>query len=138
LTAAAVAPGCGGDAGATKADYVAHVNAMCEDFAVKEKRIGEPRTVADLAERGPRIASAFEQAIASKVRELEAPSEIAGEVARLRKLALEQRDVLRGLAEAARGYDLVRVRALAVRNAKLNAEAGELAGRLGADACSSP
>jgi hypothetical protein len=125
-----------GSDGLTKAEYVARLNAMCRDFAAREKRIGEPRTVADLAERGPRIASAFEEAIADKVVELEAPSEIAGEAARMRKLALDQRDVLRGLAQATRRHDLARVRVLAVRNAKLNSEAGELAGRLGADACS--
>jgi hypothetical protein len=133
----ALAAGCvGGSDGLNRAEYVSHLNAMCRDFAAREARIGEPHTVSDLAERGPRIASAFEQAIADKILELAAPSAIAGEAARLRKLAFEQRDVLRGLAEAAGRHDLARVQALAARNAKLNSDATEVARRLGADACS--
>jgi hypothetical protein len=140
LVTALAAPtlGCGGDAAATKADYVAQLNAMCEDFAARERQIGEPHTLADVAERGQQIASAYEQAIADKVLELEPPREIAGQAARLRNLSLQQRDVLRRLAEAARNHDLARVRVLAGRNATLNSEAGELAGRLGADSCSGP
>ena len=53
--------GCGSKS--PKEQFVAKLNAMCEDFAAREQQIGEPRTQEDLAARGDRIVAAFEQAI---------------------------------------------------------------------------
>jgi hypothetical protein len=108
---------------------------MCEDFAAREKEIGEPRTLAGLAQRGDQIADAFDEAIGDKVQTLAAPDQIAAQAARLRVVAEQQSDNLRALGEAARLRDPSRMRQLAAKNAALNSEADDIARELGADAC---
>ena len=108
---------------------------MCADFGAKEKEIGEPQTLADLVEKGPRILAAFDKAIADKVRSLKAPDEIADQADRLVDLADQQRDVLDELIHAARDDDFARVRELVAKNEALNKEANSIARELGAEAC---
>jgi hypothetical protein len=132
---AVLAAGCGGGETLTKEQYVSKLNAMCRDFSEREKAIGEPQTLADLVEKGPRIRDAFEQAIAGKVGTLKAPDEIGSQAARLVDLAVEQRDVLGGLADAAKDNDPGKVQELAARNERLNRQADSIARNLGARAC---
>jgi hypothetical protein len=132
---AGVAGGCGGDEQLSKEAYVSRLNALCEDFSKREQEIGEPHTVADLVEKGPRILDAFEMAIADKIRALNAPDEIADQAGRLVDIADEQGDVLGGLIAAARDSDVAEVRRLASRNDALNNASTSIARELGADAC---
>lgn len=127
--------GCAGDEALSREQYVAELNAMCEAFSEKEEVIGEPRTLADLVEKGPRILAAFEQAIVDKVHTLKPPEEIADQTERLANLADQQRDVLRELIGAARDTDFAKVAELDAKNKTLNAEAGSIARELGAEAC---
>jgi hypothetical protein len=131
-----LAAGCGGDEGLNKEEYVAELNAMCEDFSEKEREIGDPQTPADLVENGPRILDEFERAIADKVHTLEAPDEIAPQADRLEDLADQQRDVLAGLINAAKAGDFGKLRELAAKNAALNRQAESITRELGAEACS--
>jgi outer membrane murein-binding lipoprotein Lpp len=131
----AVTAGCGSKS--PKEQFVAKLNAMCEDFAAREQQIGEPRTQQDLATRGDRIVAAFEQAILGPLQQLKAPAEVAPQAAQLRVLARQQRDVLHGLAEAGRVGDVTKVGQLAARNTTLNAQAGQIAHDLEADSCAS-
>lgn len=108
---------------------------MCEDFSAREQEIGEPHTLADLVEKGPRIVDAFEIAILEKVSALKAPDEIAGQADRLVDIAEEQGDVLGELVAAARDNNVAEVRSLAERNDALNNASKAIAGELGADAC---
>ena len=127
--------GCGGDEGISKAQYVSELNRMCEDFSEREKEIGDPQTVADLIEKGPRILEAFDEAIRDEVRTIEAPDEIAVEAARMVELADQQHNVLIDLVDAASANDLARVGKLASMNAAVNEEASSVARELGAEAC---
>src|SRR5206468_12411218 len=115
--------------------YVSKLNAMCEDFAAREKKIGEPTNVAELAAHGDRIVAAYEHAIVEPMLALQPPPEIAPRVARLRAVTRQQRDVLRGLAAAARSGDLAKVQRLVVRNTNLNAQANQIARELKARSC---
>jgi outer membrane murein-binding lipoprotein Lpp len=138
LLAAALAVtlvGCGSKS--ARAQYVDRLNAMCEDFAAREQQIGEPGTPEDLAARGDRIVVAFEQTILQPLQTVKAPPEVAPQAVQLRVLARQQRDVLRGLAEAGRAGDVTKVRQLAARNTTLNAQAGRIAHDLEADSCAS-
>jgi hypothetical protein len=137
IVVALLAVGCGGDEALSREEYVAKLNAMCEDFGEREDEIGEPQTVADLVEKGPQILEAFDKAILNQVEELRAPGEIADEADRLVVLASRQHDVLAGLVDAAREGDLERVQELAARNERVNGEASALARRLGAESCTS-
>lgn len=126
--------GCGGEM-LSRAEYVAGLDAACRDFAAREEKIGEPQSMTDLVEKGPRVLEAFEQTIVETARELEALEEIAGKAGRMVELADRQRDVLAGLIEAANEGDFAKVRRVASENAALNEEAGAIARELGADAC---
>jgi hypothetical protein len=128
--------GCGGSK-SPKQRYVAKLNGMCEDFAAREQKIGEPTGPGDLAARGGRIVAAFDAAILKPIRKLDAPAEIAPQAAQLRVLARQQRDVLHDLAGTGRAGDLQRVRQLVARNTTLNAQAGRIADQLGARSCTS-
>ena len=127
---------CGEDEALSKGQYVSKLNSMCRDFSEREQAIGEPQSVDDLVEKGPRVLDAFEKAIVDKVHALKAPAEIADQADRLARLADEQREVLRGLVSAARRNDFEQVTELASKNATLNRESGSIAKELGATACS--
>ncbi|MFL5923218.1 MAG: hypothetical protein ACJ74S_04535 [Gaiellaceae bacterium] len=128
--------GCGGSKSPSE-EYAARVSSMCEDFAKREQKIGQPAGPDDLAARGDRIVAAFEEAILRPLRELEAPPELATEAAQLRTLTRQQDTLLRGLAAAGKRGDLGAVRRLVVQNAQVNAQAGQIADRLGAESCTS-
>jgi hypothetical protein len=131
----ALLAGCAGDESISKMQYVSELDEMCEDFREREKEIGDPQTVADLVEKGPRILDAFDEAILDKVRTLKAPDEIAGEADRLVELADQQHDVISELIAAANDNDPTRVRELASMNAAVNEETKSIARGLGAEAC---
>jgi hypothetical protein len=135
IVVGATAAGCAGDEALTKEQYVSRLSAMCEDFSDKEKEIGDPRTLADLVENGPRILDAFEKTIVDEVTGLKAPDEIADQADRLVDLADQQRDVIGELIDAARDSDFAKVRELDSKNDALNREAGSIARDLGAEAC---
>jgi hypothetical protein len=136
ILVAGLAAGCAvGARESSMEEYVSKLNAMCEDFSAREQKIGEPQTLTDLVDRGPRILDAFEKAIADKVGTLEAPDEIADQANRLVDIAGRQREVLGGLVDAARDRDFAEVRQLVSENDALNKESNSIARQLGADAC---
>jgi len=114
---------------------VASLNAMCANFAAREQKIGSPSDPSAVAARGDRIVIAFEETIMRPIQALPAPPEVRLPAQRLRTLAVQQRDVLRDLANAAKAGDLQRLQLLADRNRTLNAELGQIAGDLKADSC---
>jgi hypothetical protein len=136
LAVALLLAGCGSKKTA-KDRYVASLNAMCANFAAREQKIGSPSNPSDVAARGDRIVIAFEETILRPVQALPAPPELRLPAQRLRTLAVQQRDVLRDLANAAKAGDLQRLQLLADRNRTLNAELGQIAGDLKADSCAS-
>jgi hypothetical protein len=135
LFAVSVPTACGGSEALSKRQYVSRLNAMCQDFSKREKAIGDPQTIEDLVEKGPRVLDAFEKAIVNKVHKLKAPDEIADQANRLAGLADEQRNVLRRLVDAAKRSDFAKVIELSSKNAMLNRESGSSASELGATAC---
>jgi hypothetical protein len=120
----------------SKAEYVSKLNAMCRDFGAREQEIGEPHTLADLVDKGPRILDAFERAIADKVGSLHAPHAIADQADRLVDIAGQQHDVLAGLVDAAKDSDFIQVRELVATNEGLNKRSSAIARKLGAEECS--
>lgn len=129
------AEGCAGGDELSTEEYVSRLNALCEDFSAREQKIGEPRSLDDLVEKGLQIRDAFEIAIPTKVGALKAPDEIADQADRLVVIADEQAEVLGDLVSAAKDGDLARVRRLASKNDALNRESNAIARELGADAC---
>ena len=130
LAVVALLAGCGG-----KQSYGSKLSAMCEDFAKREAKIGTPQSPSDLATRGDKIVAAYDAAILQPLLRTEPPSEDAAAVSRLRQIAQKQRAALQALADAGKQGDLQSVRRLAVRNAQLNGQAGDIARQLGAKSC---
>jgi hypothetical protein len=135
FVALSVPAGCGGSKTLSKSQYVTRLNAMCRDFSRREQKIGDPRTVEDLVEKGPGVLDAFEEAVIDEVHELKAPDEISDQANRMARLADEQHEVLRRLVEAAKRSDFALVDELASKNAALNRESSAVATELGATAC---
>ena len=131
----AAAAGCGDEEPLTRKQYAARLSAACKAFASREEAIGDPTTVPDLVEKGPRVLAAFEDTILAEARRLEAPDEIANDAARMLELAEQQRDVLAGLSDAAQEADFAKLRALSSKNVAINSEAGAIARELGATGC---
>jgi hypothetical protein len=128
--------GCGGSK-SPREQFVSKLNSMCEDFAAREKKIGEPNDPTQLAQRGDQIVTAYDEALVQPLHDLQAPSGIAAEAAQLRAITVKQREALRGLAAAGKAGDVAKVRRLAVVNAQLNAQAAQIALHLKADSCAS-
>jgi hypothetical protein len=135
LVTAALA-GCGGSK-SPREKYVTRLNSMCENFAERAQKIGEPRSPADIRARGDRLVAAFDETILEPIRSLEAPPEIAPQAARLRQLTRQQDEVLRGLTAAGKAGNVTALRRLAVRYAQLNGQAGQIAADLKATSCAS-
>lgn len=122
-------------AGCGTQSYGSKLSAMCEDFAKREQQIGQPRSPADLAARGERIVKAYDEAILQPLLRTKAPPKDAAAAARLRGIARQQRATLQALAQAGKRGDLTALRRLAVRNAQLNQQAGDVARSLHAKSC---
>lgn len=122
-------------AGCGKQSYSSKVSSMCEDFAKREAKIGTPRSPNELAARGDRIVAAYDAAILQPLLRTQPPPEDAAAVRRLRQIAEQQRDTLRALADAGKKGDVQSLRRLAVQNAQLNGQAGDIARQLGAKSC---
>jgi len=135
ILVAALTAGCGDGEAVSKEQYVSELNAMCEDFSAKEKDIGDPHTLTDLVEKGPRILDAFEKTIVDKVGKLKAPGEIADRADRLVDLTDQQRNVIAGLVDAAKANDVAKVRELDSKNKALNKETTSITRELGAKVC---
>jgi hypothetical protein len=127
------AAGCRGDGDRLSREaYVAKLNAECADFAARERKIGEPSTLSDIAARGERIADAFDAAIRDPQQGLRPPSTLGQRAEQLRANANAMSRNLHALAAAARAGDGARVSALATENTALNARSNRLGAPLGA------
>ena len=127
--------GCGGGGALTRAQYLSKVDAACEAFHERESEIGEPKTVRDLALRGPKILAVFDDTLLEEVASLDPPKAIAGQAGRLVAVARLQRATLVELVQAAQRHDLADVQQLQATNAALNKQAAALARKLGATHC---
>ena len=122
-------------AGCGSESYGAKVSKLCENFAKREKQIGAPSDPQALAVRGDKIVKAYDEEILQPLLRIEPPAKDAAAAERLRGIARQQRDTLRALADAGKRGDVQQVRRLSVRNAQLNAQAGEVARQIKAGSC---
>jgi hypothetical protein len=138
LFAIVLVAGCGGggrDDGLSREEYVAQLDQICADFDERQKEIGEPESLEDVAEDGPEIQEEFEAAV-QRVRDLgEPPEEIADDADRFLELAEEQLELIREIVEAARANDLQRAQEVAEEGESLDDESDRIATELGASSC---
>ena len=134
--AAVVAAGCGGGGSKTlsKADYGTQLNQICTDYNAKQKEIGTPTSIAEVATKGPKLLDEFDKAIA-KADKLKAPDEIKATRDEFFTKSKAQRDLISKLIDAAKANDLAKVNELGGQNDTLNTDVQALAKNLGAPAC---
>jgi len=134
---ALLAAGCGGGeaGGLTKEEYVSQLDQICADFNAKQDEIGEPETLEDVVEQGPRVQDEFEAAV-ERIRDLgDPPAEIAEDADRFLEIADESQRLIGDLVEAAEDDDLQRAEEIAEEGGALNDESEEIARELGAESC---
>lgn len=135
---ALLAAGCGGGGeagGLTKEEFVAQLDEICADFNAKQDEIGEPETLEDIVEQGPRVQDEFEAAV-ERIRGLgEPPAEIAEDADRFLEIADESQRLIGDLVEAAEDEDLQRATEIAEEGQALNDESEQIAEELGAPSC---
>src|SRR3954463_10214863 len=95
LALALTAAGCGGGGGKalSKEEYASKLNQICTDLNAKNKAIGDPNSVADVANKGPKLVDAFDNAI-SDVKKLKAPDEIKDAAARFVSIGEQERGLI--------------------------------------------
>jgi hypothetical protein len=122
-------------AGCGRQSYGSKVSKLCENFAKRERQIATPSDPQALAARGDKIVKAYDEEILQPLLRIQPPEQDAAAARRLRGIAQQQRDTLQALADAGKRGDVQQVRRLAVRNAQLNAQAGDVARQIKADSC---
>lgn len=131
---AVAAAGCGGD-GLSEEDYVAELNAICADASAERAEIGDPQSLAEVVELGPRILDELARAI-ERAEELgDPPGEIADRVDRFIELSEERLDLMTQIVDAATAGDTEQIGALGDRIDPVDSEADEIARELGATDC---
>jgi len=101
---AVAAAGCGGGGGGSalsKDEYSARLNNICDELNEKQKQIGEPNSVADVADKGPELQDEFNHAI-SEVEDLNPPEELQEAHDRFLSLGKQIRDKIDNLIDAAK------------------------------------
>src|SRR3954463_12831800 len=95
LALALTAAGCGGGGGKalSKEEYSSKLNQICTDLDAKNKAIGDPNSLAEVASKGPKLLSAFDDAI-TKVKKLKAPDEIKDAASRFVSIGEQERDLI--------------------------------------------
>ena len=135
--AAVLAAGCGGGGSKTlsKADYGTKLNQICADLNAKNKEIGEPSSIADIADKGPQLLDEFDKAIAG-AKNLKAPDELKDAADRFISLGEQQRDLISQLVDAAKANDEAKINELGPKLDPLDKESNAIAkDQLGAPAC---
>jgi hypothetical protein len=134
--AAVVAAGCGGGGSTTlsKEDYATQLDQICADYNAKQKEIGDPASLADVAEKGPKIIDEFDKAIA-KAEKLKAPDELKSTRDAFFAKSKQQRDLLEELVAAAKKDDGAMVQEIGTKIDPLKTEVDALGKELGAPAC---
>jgi outer membrane murein-binding lipoprotein Lpp len=129
--------GCGGGGSTTlsKEEYSAKLNQICTDLNAKNKEIGQPNSIPELADKGPQLLDEFDKAIA-EVKKLKAPDELKDAVDKFISLGEEQRSLISDLIDAAKKNDTTKINELGAKIDPLDTESNDIAkNQLNAPAC---
>jgi len=131
-----VAAGCGGGSKTlSKEEYGTQLNKICSDLNAKNKAIGDPNSIAEVATKGPKLLDAFDNAIAD-VKKLKPPAEIKDAAARFISLGEQERGLISDLIDAAKKKDDAKINELGSKIDPLDKESNDIAkNQRGAPAC---
>jgi hypothetical protein len=135
---AIAAAGCGGGGGGSalsKDEYSSQLNKICTELNAKNKEIGEPSSVAEVADKGPKLNDAFQNAI-DEAGDLNPPDELKDAHNRFVSLGKQIHDKIDELIQAAKDKDQAKLQKVGGEIDPLNTESNDIAkNTLGAPAC---
>ena len=134
LALAAVGCGGGGSKTLSKADYASQLNQICSDYNATVKKIGEPNSIAELADKGPKLLEEFDKAVA-KADKLKPPSEIKTDAGKFLSESKQLRDAINQLIAAAKKNDTAKITEFGGKADALSKDTDALGKKLGAPAC---
>jgi hypothetical protein len=130
------AAGCGGGGSKTlsKAEYGAQLERICADYNAEVKKIGQPSSLAELGQKGPKLLDQFRAAV-GKAEKLKAPAELKANADKFVSEAKQLIGVLSDLIDAAKKNDTAKITALGGKATALSKDSNTLSKSLGAPAC---
>jgi hypothetical protein len=135
---AIVAAGCGGGGGGSalsKDEYSARLNHICEELNAKNKEIGDPGSVEDVVQKGPKLNDAFQEAI-DEVEDLNPPDELKDAHERFLSLGKQIHSKIDNLIDAAKENNQAELQEIGTSIDPLDKESNDIATKqLGAPAC---
>jgi hypothetical protein len=135
---ALLAAGCGGGGGSGSAlsaqEFGKQLNKICADYDARIKAIGEPKSLAELATKGPELRDEFDEAI-GKAEDLKAPAELEATRDQFIAKGKELSGLIGDLIEAAKKNDPVKITEVGTKAETLGRESDDLGKKLGAPAC---
>jgi len=134
---ALAAAGCGGGGSKTlsKAEYSSRLNKICADYNAKVKQVGQPRSIAELASKGPQLLDEFDKAVA-EAKKLKPPDELKAAANRFLSLADQERALISNLIDAVKKKDTQKITELGAKVEPLDKESNNIAkNQLNAPAC---
>jgi hypothetical protein len=137
LALAVVAAGCGGGGGKTlsKEEYSSQLNKICTELNAKNKEIGEPSSLDDVVQKGPKLNDAFQNAI-DEVEGLNPPDELKDAHERFLSLGKQIHSKIDDLLDAAKKNDVAKVQQISSTIDPLDKASNQIAKtQLGAPAC---
>ena len=136
LAVALAAAGCGGGGSKTlsKAEYGKQLDKICADYNAEVKKIGQPSSLADLGQKGPKLLDSFKAAV-SKAEKLKPPAELKADADKFVSEAKQLTGVLSQLIDAAKKNDTAKITSLGGQADALSKDSDTLGKRLGASSC---
>jgi hypothetical protein len=135
---AIAAAGCGGGGGGSalsKEEYSSKLDKICADLNAKNKEIGEPDSIQGIADKGPELNDAFQDAI-DKVEGLDPPDELKDAHEKFLSLGKQIHDKIDELIDEAKKNDQEGLQRVAAEIEPLDTESNTIArNQLGAPAC---
>ncbi len=124
---------CGSEA-LTKEQYIKQADAICKDFDAQQKKLPEPKSIADFEKLTEQAKPLLEDQI-SQLRDLKAPDEIKDQTESAYDLLDQQLPKLDELKKAAGDNDSAGVQKVAAGASKLSDQANQKAKEIGLKVC---
>jgi hypothetical protein len=133
---ALVLAGCGGggDKALSKADFVKQGNAACQGYHDATQKIGDPKSLDDIATMTPKVQAEFDKLIA-KLKKIKPPSNLSADYDKLLASAETAKGTLESLKTAAAAKDVAKITALGKTASAQDKASDAIANRLGLSAC---
>lgn len=131
--AALLATGCGEEP-LSRAEYVTQADAICTDYAARQDKLGEPKSVKDIERLAGQTKPLVEEQL-GKLRDLQAPDELADDAGAAYDLLEQQLPKIDELVTAAKANDVKRIEKIAADAGTLDDQANAKAKAIGLKVC---